>query len=745
MLLGKCRYVIFLSIFLFQPKTNYLISKDSLPQGATLLGTVLSSDKTNISAMTGNRIAHPLLISLANLKMNFRMKSSNHAFLLLALLPVPSFIHQKKRLRGLLGDRLVHECLTFVLQPLKTAASIGIMMSDPLGCRRFCFTPLAAYIVDTPESTLIAGVAGRTSSVTMASYKQLGDSFRHEARTASTTLAQLHEVEEKANPWDLEAYFKAASQLHLNGVHRPFWVDWAMSDPSIFLTPEPLHHWHKAFWDHDAKWCINSVGAAELDFRFSVLHQHVGFRHFKEGISSLKQVTGREHREVQRYIVSVIADAVPPDFLIAIRALMDFRYLAQSMQIDEEMCTQIDATLKEFHAHKDSIIAAGARRGVKNVIDHWYIPKLEFLQSVVPSIHANGIALQWSADGTERAHIEVIKNPSEFSNNRNYESQICRHLDRIEKCQRFDLFTAVRDAGVDFRAGTKGFLEEDNSDCESVASDDSVVETTANLVDQIHPVSALSGTSLPHVDYFAKAADLKKMHPSGPVPQAQPHTFSSHQAAFHLNRDPSFKMPINDIATLFNIPDLHEALSDYIQRISNANDGYIRVLGGRRSASRGSQLPFTHLQVWKKVRLQNKAYHYPHETLPPKTVNACPPSSEWELGRYDSVIVNLDPDCKWPNSGLEGMNILDFGSLIEYPANPQSKVIRSWNCVSSSALFNTRDLSLVKIISLLMHVVLTSYPRSTKNFHVHLQFEDFTLSQNRHYIFSNGQGEPMVD
>ncbi|KAF8808092.1 hypothetical protein BYT27DRAFT_7041780, partial [Phlegmacium glaucopus] len=59
------------------------------------------------------------------------------------------------------------------------------------------------------------------------------------------------------------------------------------------------------------------VGAAELDFCFSVLHQHVGFRQFKEGILSLKQVTGREHREIQRYIVAVIADAVPPDFLIA--------------------------------------------------------------------------------------------------------------------------------------------------------------------------------------------------------------------------------------------------------------------------------------------------------------------------------------------------------------------------------------------------------------------------------------------
>ena len=173
--------------------------------------------------MTSNRYAHPLLISLANLKMKFRMKSSNHVFLLLALLPIPSFIHKIKCLRGMLANRLVHECLDFVIWPLKIAASIGIIMSDPLEWHRFCFTPLAAYIVDTPEYTLLAGVL-KTSSVTLASYKQLGNDFRHEPHTASTTLAQLHLLEEKVDPWDLEAYFEEASKFHLNGVHQPFWI-----------------------------------------------------------------------------------------------------------------------------------------------------------------------------------------------------------------------------------------------------------------------------------------------------------------------------------------------------------------------------------------------------------------------------------------------------------------------------------------------------------------------------------------
>ena len=44
--------------------------------------------------MTGDHMTHPLLISLANILANFWLKSSHEAFVLLALLPVPKFIHQ---------------------------------------------------------------------------------------------------------------------------------------------------------------------------------------------------------------------------------------------------------------------------------------------------------------------------------------------------------------------------------------------------------------------------------------------------------------------------------------------------------------------------------------------------------------------------------------------------------------------------------------------------------------------------
>ena len=245
--------------------------QSQLPEGATLLGTLISSDKTTISAMTGNQVAHLLLISLMDIVMDFRMKASNHAFMLLTLLPVPKFLHKNKKICGVLEARLTHKCIDYMVKPLKKAAEIRIMMSDPLGWCRYCFTPLVGAIIDTPKALLYAGVGGKTSPVTMANYKQFGDAFQHEPQMASTTLAQLMEIESRADPWDLASYLPEAKQFRLNGMHHPFWRDWPLAEPSLFLTPEPLHHWHKMFWDHDAKWCIRAVGATEINFQFSVL------------------------------------------------------------------------------------------------------------------------------------------------------------------------------------------------------------------------------------------------------------------------------------------------------------------------------------------------------------------------------------------------------------------------------------------------------------------------------------------
>ncbi|KAJ6504061.1 hypothetical protein DFH09DRAFT_944143, partial [Mycena vulgaris] len=576
--------------------------QEQLPKGATVLGTIASTDKTQITSMTGNRVAHPLLISTSNIDMDFRMKASHHALLLCAMIPIAKFKLKNKDIRGVLQRRLYHACLDFVFAPLKKAAQFGVMLSDAFGRRRTCFTPLASHI----------------------------------------------EIEEIAPPWDFPRYLKIAKKRGLNGVHRPYWRDWPLSNPSKFLTPEILHHWLKFAWDYELQWCILAMSEDEIDFRFSVLHPHTGMRHFKEGVSRAKQVTGREHRDMQRYLVAIIAGAksIPREFLIAVRALHDFRYHGQAPRIDENVLSKMEDALNTFHAHKHAILEAGVRRGKNGPIDNWWIPKLEFMQSVVPSIRANGVPLQWSADVTERAHITLIKEPASHSNNQNHEQQICRFLDRRDKVAQFDLATAIEHAGADLDVD----LEDDDDDDGGPI----LVDTTAGLLERIEPVARLGGSGRRLVNYFRLGEKLSRGEfPNAPTPFR---TFTSVQGntAFHLGRDPSQRLTIDVASDIFKLPDLKPALLAYLHRLSSGDD---LKLGGRRPALRNATLPFQILQIWHRVRLQSLAFHNPAQLLVPETVNASPPSPAWEFGRGDGVIVNTDTQHTWPRSGLQGHTV----------------------------------------------------------------------------------------
>ena len=277
---------------------------------------------------------HPLLLSLTNIKMHVRNKTFIHGFLLLTLLPIPEFFYESSRIHSVLEARLFHHCLDIILQPLKDAMECGCMMPDPLGNLRYRPTPLVSYIADTPEACMIACIRGKTSPVTTASHKKFGNPFRHPSRTAALTKSQLKSIEHLAS--NIEEFFAACEEFCLSGVSLPFWRNWLFETPSYFLTPEALHYWHCQCWDHDVRWRWVALGNEEIDFRFSVLPRITGLCHFENRITKLKQVCGRTQRDVQRYLVAIIAGGVPPDVVIAIHALMEFRYLSQAPAITSQ-------------------------------------------------------------------------------------------------------------------------------------------------------------------------------------------------------------------------------------------------------------------------------------------------------------------------------------------------------------------------------------------------------------------------
>ena len=191
-----------------------------------LLGVTLSSDKTNISVMSGNCMAHPLLISLANIDPDIRCKGSLHGHLFLALLPVPSFIHKKSWVHGLLSNRLFHQCLDIMLCPLKVAASLGVMMSNPISNLRYCYTPLVTHIADTPEQSLLACTSMQASPVSTTMFNQFSDNIIHPCHTADQTRHEIKAICLKCHPEDYVNFLKFAKSYGLNGVDIPFWINW---------------------------------------------------------------------------------------------------------------------------------------------------------------------------------------------------------------------------------------------------------------------------------------------------------------------------------------------------------------------------------------------------------------------------------------------------------------------------------------------------------------------------------------
>ena len=109
-----------------------------------------------------------------------------------------------------------------------------------------------------------------------------------------------------------------------------------------------------------------------------------------------------------------------------------------------DVLEDITRALSVFHSFKHIILDLGLHVGKKgNQMTHFEIPKLELLQSIVSSIMWSGTLPQWSADVTERLHIDFIKVPRDNTNNLDYYSQICRHLDRDEKRRYFSLATVI--------------------------------------------------------------------------------------------------------------------------------------------------------------------------------------------------------------------------------------------------------------------------------------------------------------
>lgn len=580
-----------------------------LPPGHGFLGIIGASDKTALTVGTGGKEMHPFLLSIANIDAGVRMKASSHAFALAAYLPIPKFCDVSKHVHAILCARVYHKCISIVTQSLKDAEAEGAVMSNPWGNLNAIHTPLVSWIADYPEQLLISCTAAKHSPVSIASSLQFGDNVIYSPRTRDVTLSAIYKACDETDPWDIPSFYKTTQRYHLNGVYQPFWEDWGIADPSLFLTPDALHQWHKFFYDHVVKWVINIMGGPELDYRLQSLQPRVGSKHWGNGVSKLKQCTGREHRELETLIVAVAAGAVPDSVLCAIRALLDFIYQAQNVYHYDDTLYALTQALDEFHSHKFSILEAGGRTGKTGALNHFQIPKLELMQQVVRSIKAMGASYQWTSDVTERCHIVLVKRPYRSSNRRDFHAQCCRFLDREEKIRFFSLFVVLK-------MGNVPLLNLMHQEATEMASHYPEHVWISRVLPDEHQVGVVKAKS----SLFARKGS---------------HISADQHTAFHLTQRPHWSfLAIDDAATLFSLPDLRPALGDWFSGLT-----YLDRNGQRRSPP-DCPLPFTHVHVWNNVRVQQYSAQDSRSLVPVQTIHALPPSTSLPHGRSHTVLVN---------------------------------------------------------------------------------------------------------
>ena len=263
---------------------------------------------------------------------------SQHACVLIAYLSVDKIDRsamgmsdQEHRIRV---QRIFHEAMRAVLEPLIEAGKKGVEMISSDGSIRDVFPLLSCYAADYPEQCLVACTKYGTCVKCRAKATELGNHQPAEARTAHWTTSIINEASHNSGTFERSArrrefHTQCMSHDVAGTVHRPFWDGFPLCDIHQAIVPDVLHQLYQGVFKHLVTWCQKALGARRLDARIRTLPPSYGVRHFKNGISGLSQITGGERKNMAKILLGCLVGLMPKDGILAVAALLDFIYIAQ--------------------------------------------------------------------------------------------------------------------------------------------------------------------------------------------------------------------------------------------------------------------------------------------------------------------------------------------------------------------------------------------------------------------------------
>ncbi|KIP01994.1 hypothetical protein PHLGIDRAFT_79771 [Phlebiopsis gigantea 11061_1 CR5-6] len=393
-------------------------TQEKLPSKATVAPVILASDKTKLTQFRGDQVAWPVYLSIGNISKEKRREVSSGATVLLGYIPVSKLeCFSDPEARSLASYRLFHHCMGIMLKSLIEAGSSGVPMTCADGWVRRMYPIVAAYIADHPEQCLVTNVKENFCPRGTISPDLRGEPDGCLLRSVDTTLDLLAQHLRGEDPPDFHAQ-------GLRPVYNPFWRDLPHTDIFSCITPDILHQLHKGvFKDHLVSWCSSIIGKEELDRRFQAMADAPGLRNFKKGISHVQQWTGKEHKEMQRIFVALLAGAVSAEVLTVAQAVVDFIYYAQFQLHTTSSLRALKSAYSTFHQHKHIFQTLGVR-------EHFNIPKLHSMQHYIEAIEQKGCLDGYNTELSERLHIDFAKKAYRSGNRRDYIANMTTWLRR---------------------------------------------------------------------------------------------------------------------------------------------------------------------------------------------------------------------------------------------------------------------------------------------------------------------------
>ena len=361
-------------------------------------------------------MAYPVYLTIGNIPKDIRRKPSRRAQILIGYIPTTSFpgiTNKSAQIRA--QANLFHACMEMALAPIQKYGERGIPMMTADGVWRRCHPIFAVFIGDHPEQALVTCTYQGRCPKCQVSRDQTGEYGEFPLRIHTDAVDIYHLADD-----DVYKFHKACKAAGIKPVYHPFWQSLPFADVYQSITPDVLHQLLQGIVRHIVTWLSHPTvfGSNAINTRCHILPPNHHIAVFPKGITSLARVSGKEHKDMCRILLGLIVGLplsggqVPSRVVKAVRAILDFVYLAQFPSHTTNTLRRLQESLQSFHVNKGVFIDLGTREGFN-------FPKLHSMLHYSSSIMQFGTTDNYNTEQTKRLHIDFTKDAYRSTNRKN--------------------------------------------------------------------------------------------------------------------------------------------------------------------------------------------------------------------------------------------------------------------------------------------------------------------------------------